>query len=258
MAVRETSGRFRVVLRKPNQVEIVGVDTLHASRAQWQAAIDDFATDLQAAIAEMFGKQRVAGRWLRPNTPEYDARKRRQGYDPRRGHRTNALQRALESRRLYTISFSGNGRVFVTFLESRLQQRIPYAEYYADAKTLGGAILQASKRMVDQAAKGLKAYAVRMREAYAKKAAGMGAAAVNRAMAGRGGAALNKRVSALIADFERGVEFRRNAPFSPLVRPRHIKTTSGLTQKLMRSIKRHAERSGADMDKINRLLRGIG
>lgn len=165
--------RFRVVRRKRNQVEIIGLDFRAAPRTQWRRALDDFGRMLQTLIAKEFADEKVAGQHLRRNSPAYNAWKRKKGFDPRKGHKTNALQRALAGRRLYTINFVAGGRAFVTFIESRLYTSIDYAQYYAASKVQGGKILAVSKRQVDRAAMQLEAFAVRVsRDANTAIAAG--------------------------------------------------------------------------------------
>lgn len=151
--------RFRVVRRKRNQVEVIGIDFNAAPRTRWQRELDDLGRNLQTLMAREFSDEKVAGQHLRRNTPEYNAWKRRKGFDPRKGHKTNALQRALAGRRLYNISFVAGGRAFITFIESRLYASVDYAQYYAAAKVQGGKILAVSKRQVARAAKGIEAFA---------------------------------------------------------------------------------------------------
>ena len=276
MAKRRTG--FRVVRRKPNQVEIIGVDLRWASRQQWQRIIDKFAKDLQSDIGDEFGREKVAGRHLLRNKPEYTAAKIRQGYDRRKGHRTNALQRALAGNKLYNIAFSGS-RVFVTFIEQRLISRIHYAEYYADKKTQGGAILQVSKRMVDTASKELTAFALKMQKKFNAKAATVGGGAVAVGKLGRKSGPNFARISRIQAEAIERQEFARRAPFHPSVAGTRVRQSFGtarqigslqkqaiaavakgnkaLARRLLQAVNRAGVRANGDVDSFNRQLRRI-
>lgn len=250
--------RFRVVRRRRNQVEIVGINFNHAARTRWRSEIDDFGRMLQALIAREFSEERVAGQALRPNQPSYTAWKAREGFDPRKGHKTNALQRALSAGRLYNITFSGGGRVFVTFIENRLFARIPYAEYYAAAKVRHGKILAVSKRMVDDASKALMAFARRVERNFTQSAVAAGAGTAE-ASAGVTRAAAMRRLQQQADDFAAQLDFRRKAP----LRQEHLGPKRlgrmGLTQRQAAKIRKSAIDAAAagDPRKRKRLERAL-
>lgn len=137
-------------LRKsgPFTVMVSGMDTTVVGRAAWRNALMLVGRNIQDRIANSFAAQRTAGGQLRPNDPRYTAAKIRQGYDPRKGHRTNMLQSMLRPQAsvLYVVigpDRNGNGRIIMQ--EGRLQGLVPYAEYYADAKVQGAGILQVAQ-----------------------------------------------------------------------------------------------------------------
>lgn len=232
MATKTTS-RFRIVWRKPYQVSFEGVDFTVASRAQWQHQFDLFGALLQDEIYNEFAAQRVAGKQLRANTPEYNQQKAMQGYDTRKGHRTNELQAALAGSRLFVVTFNP-GRAFLTFSENRLISRAAQAEYYADAKVHGGRILAVSAAMVKRASGRLLAWA-RTQEAKAarmRKADAAKSAALLRAGGSGLPASVASRVRNLTAQFEAQAALKKSAPFagrSPFIRP-----GLGLTQSFVR------------------------
>lgn len=235
MPTARTTGfpKFRVVWRSPYQVMLDGVDLTLASRAQWQRHIDQFAGLLQDDIYNEYAAERVAGRRLKRNDPDYDAGKAKQGYDTRRGHRENHIQRALGGSRLYTISFSG-GRAFVTFSESRLQSRAPHAEYYAESKVQGGRILAFSRKQMNSVSGVLVGW-VRGLEAKRRKAATANKAKTAAALRAAGTGLTRTQaatVRALTSQFEAQADFRRNAPFAG--RPQQIRPGLGLTQAFLR------------------------
>lgn len=239
MATRTASGRpqrFRIVWRKPHQVSFEGVDFSVASRAQWQHQFDLFGAVLQDEIYNEFAAQRVAGKQLRANTPDYNQQKAKQGYDTRKGHRTNELQMALAGSRLFVVTFNP-GRAFLTFSENRLISRAAQAEYYADAKVHGGRILAVSAAMVKRAGTRLLSWAraQEAKAARARKADATKTAALLRAGGAGLPASVAKRVRNLTAQFEAQTEFSKKAPFagrSPFIRP-----GLGLTQSFVRGFR---------------------
>lgn len=130
---------------------------------EWQRLVGVAARNLQRRIAKSFARQRVAGTSaLLANTPEYNARKAAQGFDPRRGHRTNNLQRVLDSNtRLYMVRIitEGNGKMsaWVTMEERMLHSLVPYAEYYEEAKVTRAGILALAASWVKEEAVKLNA-----------------------------------------------------------------------------------------------------
>lgn len=140
--------------------DFVGAEPALLPYREWQRLVGVTARNLQRRIAKSFARQRVAGvSALLPNTPEYNARKAAEGFDPRRGHRTNNLQRILDSNtRLYMVRAmtQGGGKLAarVTMEETMLYSLVPYAEYYAEAKVSRAGILAlAASWVTEEAAK---------------------------------------------------------------------------------------------------------
>lgn len=144
-------------------VSITGLDMEAAGKAEWRAALTEYGNGLQERIAESFAGERVAGSsQLKTNTPEYNRRKLAEGYDSRRGHRTNFLQGALDGAPLFQVSaVTVNGRGFgsarITFQESKLHSRVPYAEYYEESKVRRAGILALAKSWLADGVIGLRA-----------------------------------------------------------------------------------------------------
>lgn len=133
---------------------VSGMDQTVIGRAQWRAALEEMGRNLQERIANTFAAQRTAAGALIANDPAYTAAKIRQGYDPRRGHRTNLLQSLLRSAasQLFVVigpDRHGNGRIIMQ--EGRLQGLVRYAEYYAEKKVRGAGILEIAASWVKAA-----------------------------------------------------------------------------------------------------------
>lgn len=147
MATKAKQLRFTVV--GPFTVLIQGLATDGLPRARWRDALAAMGDALQDEIANSFAKERVAGSsQLKTNDPEYTALKARQGYDTRRGHRTNTLQSMLRSSAstLYTIQGPfKNGNARIIFKESLLHSIVPYAEYYEEKKVRRAGILEIAR-----------------------------------------------------------------------------------------------------------------
>lgn len=112
-------------------------------------ALTRYGRALQDRIAQSFANEKVAGTSsLGANTKAYNAAKARQGYDPRRGHRTNNLQRVLDGTQLFVVLLDDGGKADVTFSESLLHSAVPYSEYYEDAKVRQDGILVLAKSWV--------------------------------------------------------------------------------------------------------------
>lgn len=235
-AATAPSPKFAVIWRSPHQVMLVGVDLTIASRAQWQREVDRLGDALQEDIYNEFAAERVAGRRLRKNKPEYDAWKVRNGYDPRRGHKQGQLQRNLAGRRLFTISFTA-GRIFVTFSESRLRGRVKHAEYYAEKKVTGGKILAFTKKQLRLASARIYAWerAMQAKRKQIQKASAAKTGALLRASGQGLPASVAARVRDLSNAFERQQAFSKAAPFAG--RPQFIRPGLGLTQAFMRRFK---------------------
>lgn len=212
-------------------VTVRGINLKLANRATWRKVLDKVGKDLQRRVAESFAREKVAGtRALRRNSPEWNRYKRRKGLDPRRGHATNRLQRTLEGPRLYTIgAINPQGVCVIRMREDWLRSRVPYAEYYEDAKVSGGAILALADAWVKENQLAVREFEALQIEAAAK-AATTGATA----------ARLKMLADKAERDIAARVAFARNAPFNEAVRPRYIKPTAGLSQKLMRQIGKQA------------------
>lgn len=239
-----------VAIRKLSNtsVAVSGINTALAGKAAWRKILDKIGRDLQKRVADSFETQKVAGsRHLRPNSPEWNAYKRKHGHDPRRGHMTGRLQRALHSpQRLYSISaITSSGTCVIRMREDWLRSRVPYAEYYEQSKVQGGAILAIAKRWVEIN----KAVLLDFEKLLVRNAAAnVGAGRV---------AYLNSLADKAEREIAARVDFARNAPFNEAVRPRYIKTTSGLTQNFMGQIGRQANAALAKSGRLQRMERLI-
>ena len=98
------------------------------------------AKSLQLKIAVTFEQAMTYAGALKKNDPDYTLRKVLSGMDPRRGHFTGRLQRALYRIRLWRISVSRK-RVTIEFRDSGLHSAIPYAVYFQRLKARGGRIV---------------------------------------------------------------------------------------------------------------------
>lgn len=122
-------------------VRVTGMDLENATRAEWRKWLADLGRDCQDTIAEYWDMEMTGTRRaLLPNSPEYTARKLAKGLDPRRGHRTGRLQRAIEGASLFSVSaVSDSGTATITFSEARLIARVRergvnYVPYYVASK----------------------------------------------------------------------------------------------------------------------------
>lgn len=116
-------------------VEVTGLDEKIAGKGIWRAALDKMGLDLQERIADSFANERVAGNSsLLKNSAKWNRFKARKNLDPRKGHATGALQRALDGLRLFTITAQRKGKARIAFIESRLHGRVFYSEFYEDKK----------------------------------------------------------------------------------------------------------------------------
>lgn len=112
-----------------------------------RAFAKDVAARLQDRIADEFEDERTFKGELKENTDAYTDSKVAAGLDPRRGHRTGALQDALRSARLWQVVGER-----IVFSEGRLMTAIDYATYYAASKARGGKIVGVRKQWVQAVA----------------------------------------------------------------------------------------------------------
>ena len=196
--------RALVRLVGPFTVAISGLAYGGLPVATWRKVLNAMGVSLQQEIANAFSKQRTAAGWLVANKPSYTAQKARQGYDTRRGHRTNTLQSLLrpEATKLFVVRGPyKNGNARIIFRENLLHSVVGYSKYYEENKVRGAGILQLSMRWVRE---------------YANLVHGANIAAE---------AAQGASIS---------VAGRRAAPFAG--RPARIKPTMGLTSTFMLAI----------------------
>lgn len=174
----------RIALAGPFTVILTGLETDGLTRPQWVAALTAMGRELQGEIANSFAREKVAGSSsLESNDPKYDARKARQGFDTRRGHRTNLLQSMLrpQASQLFTVTGpSKDGRAVITFKESKLHAIVPYAEYYEEMKVRREGILVLAVTWLRRTRQAVDAAQVQALAAKAEKAikARVGAAKV--------------------------------------------------------------------------------
>lgn len=89
---------------------------------------------LQKMIATEFKKQKTFGGALGANKSSYTSWKLKNRYSPLRGHKTGALQRAIERTRCFTVSRLSANRVELNFSDDPLRVAIPYAIFYSENK----------------------------------------------------------------------------------------------------------------------------
>lgn len=134
-----------------NVLRVSGLDDT-LTPATWKRRLADAAEEAEKMIAEDFAEQKAAGRKLRANTAAYDDWKAANGYDSRRGHREGLLQDALDDGDNYTVSYNARaGRGTITLREQALNNAVPHAAYYAEAKVNGGKILVFTRKVAEAA-----------------------------------------------------------------------------------------------------------
>ena len=134
------------------------------TRRDVKAFAADVATRLQDVIAEEFEDERTYAGALKENTDAYTDSKVAAGYDPRRGHRTGALQDALHAVRLWQVVGDR-----ILFSEAKLMGAIDYATYYAASKARGGKIVGVNKSWVQAIAASMRAKKKRVKRGTGAK-----------------------------------------------------------------------------------------
>ena len=133
-------------MRGRRQVEITG---FHGPRR----AIVDAAWEMQRQLARAYEASETGGGALRANSAEYNVRKVLDGDDPRRGHKSGALQSALY--RVQCFRVRGNQRTgtwTIDFSDRALVAAVGnYVEYFAAAKARGGHIVTMRRPWVNSA-----------------------------------------------------------------------------------------------------------
>lgn len=148
-----------------------GLDVTAIPFAEWQRQMGIVARNLQRRVAKSFAAQKTAGRaQLKTNSPKYTADKIKEGLDPRRGHRTNMLQQALNTAKLtmVTLTMQGDGEAAARIVmeEPVLHAMVPHSVYYEDNKVRTDGILSLAASWVREEALKLTG---RMRAAQAKR-----------------------------------------------------------------------------------------
>lgn len=155
MAVRGTLiGEFTVLL--------TGLDLRALTFPEWQRNVGVMARNLQNRVARSFAAQKTAGRSsLIANSPEYTARKIKQGLDPRRGHRTNMLQTALSTAKLTMVTLTMQGpneaAARIIMEEQVLHAMVPHSVYYEEMKVRTAGILSLAASWVREESNKLRA-----------------------------------------------------------------------------------------------------
>jgi hypothetical protein len=147
------------------------LDVLAIPFTEWQRQMGIVARNLQRKVAQSFAAQKTAGRSaLKANDPNYTAGKIRRGEDPRRGHKTNALQQALNSAKLTMVTLTMQGpneaAARIVMEEPVLHAMVPHSLYYEEMKVRTAGILSLAASWVRDEALKLTA---RMRAAQAKR-----------------------------------------------------------------------------------------
>lgn len=110
-------------------------------RRDVQDWLGDVAEQVDERIAKDWSNERAAGRKMPANTEATDQRKAREGLELKVGTATGNLQDHLDSGGYWTIGAVSRGRATIRWDESKLQGDVGYAEYVAQLKVQGGAIL---------------------------------------------------------------------------------------------------------------------
>lgn len=147
-----------------------GLDLRAFTFPELQRQMGIVARNLQRRVAQSFARQKTKdSAWLLPNTPQYNARKAREGMDPRRGHRTNMLQRTLDTAKLtmVTVTRQGDNQAAARIImeEQVLHAMVPHSVYYEEKKVRTAGILALAATWVREEAAKLTS---RMRAAQAK------------------------------------------------------------------------------------------
>lgn len=122
-------------------------------------AAEAYARWMQGQIAALYQAERVVGGKLRGNSAAYNLRKIQRGLDPRRGHATNRLQRALnpKKRRLWEVAVNMSKRTAkIVMKESRLHIAVPYSKFYEDKKAPNQLIMGVQAKWASEAARFFK------------------------------------------------------------------------------------------------------
>lgn len=114
----------------------------------WKPLLRIMARGLQDRIAQAFEVEEYGDGSLKPNTPEYDADKLRDGWDLRRGHRTGELQDRLWSLTLFTIKGPKDGVATITLNFRKLQSVVDYAKWYQRRKAPKGLVTKLAPEWV--------------------------------------------------------------------------------------------------------------
>lgn len=138
-----------------------GLDLRAMTFPEWQRLLGIAGRNLQRRVAKSFAAQKTAGIvWLSANNPKYTADKIAAGLDPRRGHRTNALQRALETARLFMVTVTAQGNdtaaARITMEEGALHALVPHSVYYEEKKVNTQGILALAASWVREEAVALR------------------------------------------------------------------------------------------------------
>lgn len=155
MAVRGTLiGEFTVLL--------TGLDLRAMTFPEWQRNVGIMARNLQNRVARSFAAQKTAGRSsLIANDPNYTAGKIRRGEDPRRGHKTNQLQTALNTAKLtmVTVTMQGPNEAAARIImeEPVLHAMVPHSVYYEEMKVRTQGILSLASLWVREESNKLRA-----------------------------------------------------------------------------------------------------
>jgi hypothetical protein len=127
-------------------LQIVNITGFTGQRAR----VIDAAWEMQRELAERFEGSRTGAGALLPNSREYNVRKVMDGFDPRRGHRTGAIQEALYTVPCFTVRGSKrDGKWLVRFSDAPLISAVDHAEYYAEQKARGGVLVALNKTIVN-------------------------------------------------------------------------------------------------------------
>lgn len=134
---------INLTLITPTTVRVTGLDPrIHP--AAWHIALQHTARLIQNDISNDYARSRTAtGSRFRRNDPAYDRRKVQLGFDIRRGHLKNRIQRTLFGRDLFGVSVpTPAGTAVITMLPEMLRALQKHARWYARKKVPGRLILR--------------------------------------------------------------------------------------------------------------------
>ncbi len=129
---------IRVRLQTFRSLRVTGIER---GQGITKATINTLAREIvQDTIADQFAKERTAKGPLRFNTPGWQRRKAKKGWDKRRGHMLGRLQKALDNAVLWRVNYTKPtkdkaGSATIIFSEQKLKALVDHYKFYQKQKT---------------------------------------------------------------------------------------------------------------------------